>query len=36
MHDRLVILGNKEDGGYENAGLYTLDDHDWDGMVTLG
>ena len=35
MHDRLVIRGNKEDGGYENAGLYILDDSDWDGMVTL-
>jgi hypothetical protein len=35
MHDRLLILGSKEAGGYEKAGLYTLDDSDWDGMVTL-
>ena len=35
MHDRLLILGSKEAGGYENAGLYTMDDSNWDGMVTL-
>lgn len=35
MHDRLLILGNKEADGNENAGLYTLDDSDWDGMVAL-
>jgi hypothetical protein len=31
----LLFLDIKEAGGYENAGLYTLDDSDWDGMVAL-
>lgn len=35
MHNRLLALGSEEADGYENAGLYTVDDSDWDGMVTL-
>ena len=35
VHERLLALVAEEASGGEDAGLYTLDDNGWDGMVKL-